>query len=90
MNGQTVTIGQALNAPAGYGVGLRAARSAVASGGSGYVAPPVVTFAAPASGVAATGVANVDQWRRHRNHDYQPRFRLYARASRGGQLQWRQ
>jgi autotransporter-associated beta strand protein len=56
-NNQSITIGQALTAPAGFGVGLSGGSIAVASGGSGYIAPPVVSFAAPASGVAATGVA---------------------------------
>ena len=58
-NSSSITIGQALTAPTGYGVGLSGGSIAVSSGGSGYIAPPVVTFAAPASGVAATGVANL-------------------------------
>jgi fibronectin-binding autotransporter adhesin len=58
-NSQSVAIGQALTAPSGYGVGLSGGTIAVpaALGGSGYIAPPVVLFAAPASGVPATGVA---------------------------------
>ena len=59
-NGQNVTIGQALTAPGGFGIGASGSTIAVASGGTGYIAPPVVTFAAPASGVAATGVAVID------------------------------
>ena len=59
-NNQNVTIGQTLSAPAGYGVGTSGGTIFVASGGSGYLAPPVVTFAAPAGGVAATGVAQID------------------------------
>jgi autotransporter-associated beta strand protein len=61
-NGQNVTIGQVLTLPAGYGVGATGSTLTVAnSGGSGYVAPPVVSFAAPAGGgVAATGVATIN------------------------------
>jgi len=58
--GQSVTIGQAVTAPTGYGVGTSLGTIAVTSGGTGYVAPPLVTFAAPASGVAATGVAEIN------------------------------
>ena len=58
-NGQSVTIAQSLTAPTGYGIGVDGSTISVTggSGGSGYIAPPVVTFAAPANGVAATGVA---------------------------------
>ena len=60
-NGKSVAIGQALTAPSGYGVGTSGSTVGVASGGSGYIAPPVVTFAAPAGGgVRATGVATID------------------------------
>ena len=59
-NNTNVTIGQTLTAPSGYGIGLSNGMIAVGSGGSGYIAPPIVTFAAPASGVAATGVAVTD------------------------------
>ena len=59
-NGKSVTIGQALTAPAGYGLGLSGSTISVPSGGTGYIAPPVVTFAAPAGGgVPATGVATL-------------------------------
>ena len=56
-NSTSITIGQALAPPTGFGIGADGSTIPVASGGSGYIAPPVVTFAAPASGVAATGVA---------------------------------
>ncbi len=57
-NGTSVTIGQALSAPTGFGIGTSGGTITIASGGgAGYIAPPVVTFAAPASGRAATGVA---------------------------------
>ena len=60
-NGQSVAISQNLTAPAGYGVGTSGSTLSVASGGSGYIAPPVVTFAAPAAGgVPATGVAVIN------------------------------
>jgi autotransporter-associated beta strand protein len=60
-NGQSVTIGQALAAPVGYGILTSGSTLAVASGGAGYVAPPLVTFAAPAGGgVAATGLATIN------------------------------
>ena len=60
-NGQSVTIGQALTFPIGYGLGLSGSTISVSSGGSGYIAPPVVTFAPPAGGgVAATGVAQIN------------------------------
>ena len=59
-NNQNVTIGQALTAPAGFGIGASGGTIAVASGGSGYIAPPVVSFAAPAGGVPATGVAVIN------------------------------
>jgi hypothetical protein len=59
--GQDVTIGQAMTAPAGFGVGASGSTIAVASGGTGYVGAPVVLFAAPAGGgVAATGVATIN------------------------------
>ena len=58
-NSQNVTIGQQLSAPQGYEVGTTGSTISIASGsgGSGYIAPPVVTFSSPASGVPATGVA---------------------------------
>ena len=59
-NGQNVTIGQALTPPTGYGIGVDGSTIPVANGGLGYLAAPVVTFAAPASGVAATGVAVIN------------------------------
>ena len=60
-NGQSVTIAQPLTAPAGYGVLASGSTITVASGGSGYIAPPVVRFSVPAGGgVAATGLAAVD------------------------------
>ena len=61
-NGQSVTIAQALRAPSLYGVLASGSTITVASnGGSGYIAPPVVRFAAPAGGgVPATGVATID------------------------------
>jgi fibronectin-binding autotransporter adhesin len=60
-NGQSVAIGQTLTAPAGYGVGASGSTISVAAGGNGYVAAPLVFFAAPASGgVAATGVATIN------------------------------
>ena len=59
-NNSNVTIGQALTGPNGYGIGLSGGSIAVASGGAGYIAPPVVSFAAPAGGVAATGVAVIN------------------------------
>jgi autotransporter-associated beta strand protein len=60
-NGQSVTIGQALAAPVGYGILTSGSTLAVASGGAGDVAPPLVTFAAPAGGgVAATGLATIN------------------------------
>ena len=60
-NGQSVTIAQALTAPAGFGVLASGSTLAVASGGSGYIAPPLVTFAAPSGGgVRATGLATID------------------------------
>ncbi len=58
-NGLSITISQAMSAPAGNGVGATGSTIAVASAGSGYLAPPVVTFSPPTSGVAATGVAVV-------------------------------
>ena len=57
-NGQNIGISQNLSAPAGYALAAAGATISVASGGSGYIAPPVVTFALPTGGgVAATGVA---------------------------------
>lgn len=59
-NAQKVTVGQSLTAPTGYGIGTTGSTIPVASGGgAGYLAPPIVTFAAPTSGVAATGVATL-------------------------------
>ncbi len=58
-SGTPITVGQTLSAPAGFGIGADGSTITVSSGGSGYIAPPVVTFSAPASGVAATGVAVV-------------------------------
>ena len=59
--GQNVTIAQVLSAPAGHGVLASGSTLAVASGGSGYLAPPLVTFSTPSGGgVAATGLATID------------------------------
>jgi autotransporter-associated beta strand protein len=60
-NGTSITIGQALAFPAGYGVGASGTTIPVPSGGSGYIAPPVVKFAEPSGGgVPATGVSTID------------------------------
>ena len=58
--GTAITIAQVLKAPVGYGIGADGSTITVVGGGSGYIAPPVVTFAAPASGVQATGVAIIN------------------------------
>ena len=60
-NAQAVTIAQPLAAPAGYGVLASGSTLTVATGGSGYIAPPVVLFSAPAGGgVPATGLATIN------------------------------
>jgi len=53
--GNNITIGQALVAPAGYGVSA----SGLAVSGSGYLAPPIVDISG-GTGTGATAIANVD------------------------------
>ncbi len=55
-NGVGITIGQSLQAPAGYGVNS----ITVASGGSGYIAPPIVSISGGA-GTGATAIAQINQ-----------------------------
>lgn len=54
-NGVGVTIAQNLQAPSGNGV----SSIAVTNGGTGYIAPPIVTIAG-GGGAGATAIANVD------------------------------
>jgi autotransporter-associated beta strand protein len=59
--GQNVTMSVPLTVPTGYGVGTSLSSIPVTSGGgAGYIAPPMVKFAYPASGIPATGVAQID------------------------------
>ncbi len=54
-NGNSVTLAQSLLTPSGSGV----TAGGLAAGGSGYVAPPIVSITDP-TGSGATAVANID------------------------------
>ena len=53
--GNAITIGQALLAPSGSGVSL----GSLTVGGSGFVAPPIVTIADSSGGTGATAAATI-------------------------------
>ncbi len=58
-NGNAITIGQALLAPAGNGIHS----ASVTSGGTGYIAPPIITItnaAGDTTGIGATAIAQIN------------------------------
>jgi autotransporter-associated beta strand protein len=58
-NGNAITIGQALLAPAGNGINS----ASVTSGGAGYIAPPIITITnatGDTTGIGATAIAQIN------------------------------
>jgi autotransporter-associated beta strand protein len=58
--GYAITIGQALTAPTGYGLGSVGTILTPTAAGTGYVNPPNVTFNTPSGGLPATGYATIN------------------------------
>jgi len=58
--GNAITIGQALTAPTGYGLGAVGTTLTPTAAGTGYVNPPNVTFNTPSGGLPATGYATIN------------------------------